>query len=70
MAGVGRSYQKTTIFAGATVFENVRLAAQAHGGQPLRLFGALPETTTSMHAPRRPSPRSGSPTAAARSRAS
>ncbi len=40
MAGVGRSYQKTTIFAGATVFENVRLAAQAHGGQPLRLFGA------------------------------
>ncbi len=41
MAGVGRSYQKTTIFAGATVFENVRLAAQAHGGQPLRLFGAV-----------------------------
>jgi branched-chain amino acid transport system ATP-binding protein len=40
MAGVGRSYQKTTIFAGSTVFENVRLAAQAHGGQPLRLFGA------------------------------
>ncbi len=39
MAGVGRSYQKTTIFAGSTVFENVRLAAQAHGGQPLRLFG-------------------------------
>lgn len=41
MAGVGRSYQKTTIFAGATVFENVRLSAQAHGGQPLRLFGAV-----------------------------
>jgi branched-chain amino acid transport system ATP-binding protein len=41
MAGVGRSYQKTTIFAGSTVFENVRLAAQAHGGQPLRLFGAI-----------------------------
>lgn len=40
MAGVGRSYQKTTIFAGSTVFENVRLAAQAHGGQPLRLFGS------------------------------
>jgi branched-chain amino acid transport system ATP-binding protein len=40
MAGVGRSYQKTTIFAGSTVFENVRLAAQAHGGAPLRLFGA------------------------------
>jgi branched-chain amino acid transport system ATP-binding protein len=41
MAGVGRSYQKTTIFAGSTVFENVRLAAQAHGGQALRLFGSI-----------------------------
>jgi branched-chain amino acid transport system ATP-binding protein len=41
MAGVGRSYQKTTIFADATVFENVRLAAQAHGGQPLRMFGGV-----------------------------
>ncbi len=41
MAGVGRSYQKTTIFADSTVFENVRLAAQAHGGQPLRPFGAV-----------------------------
>lgn len=39
MAGVGRSYQKTTIFAESTVFENVRLAAQAHGGQPLRMIG-------------------------------
>ncbi|MGL4495040.1 MAG: ABC transporter ATP-binding protein [Beijerinckiaceae bacterium] len=39
MAGIGRSYQKTTIFAGSTVFENVRLAAQAHSGQALRLFG-------------------------------
>ena len=41
MAGLGRSYQKTTIFAGATVFENVRLAAQAHGGQALRMFGGV-----------------------------
>ena len=32
IAGVGRSYQKTTIFQTSTVFENVRLAAQAHGG--------------------------------------
>lgn len=39
MAGVGRSYQKTTIFANLTVFENVRLAAQAHGGQALRMYG-------------------------------
>lgn len=41
MAGVGRSYQKTTIFQTSTVFENVRLAAQAHGGQALRMFGAV-----------------------------
>jgi len=39
MAGVGRSYQKTTIFQTSTVFENVRLAAQAHGGQALRMLG-------------------------------
>jgi branched-chain amino acid transport system ATP-binding protein len=41
MAGIGRSYQKTTIFAEATVFENVRLAAQAHGGQALRMLGPV-----------------------------
>ena len=39
MAGVGRSYQKTTIFQSSTVFENVRLAAQAHSGHALRLTG-------------------------------
>jgi branched-chain amino acid transport system ATP-binding protein len=30
LLGIGRSYQKTTIFPDATVFENVRLAVQAH----------------------------------------
>lgn len=39
MAGVGRSYQKTTIFMGSSVFENVRLAAQAHSGHALRMIG-------------------------------
>jgi branched-chain amino acid transport system ATP-binding protein len=39
MAGVGRSYQKTTIFMNSTVFENVRLAAQAHSGHALRMVG-------------------------------
>ena len=29
-AGIGRSYQRTTIFAQASAFENCRLAAQAH----------------------------------------
>jgi branched-chain amino acid transport system ATP-binding protein len=38
-AGLGRSYQKTSLFPAFTVFENIRLAAQAHGSHPLRMFG-------------------------------
>lgn len=38
-AGLGRSYQKTTIFPDFTVHENVRLAAQAHAKTPLRMTG-------------------------------
>jgi branched-chain amino acid transport system ATP-binding protein len=37
-AGLGRSYQKTTIFPRATTLENVRLAAQAHAPKRLSLF--------------------------------
>lgn len=37
-AGMGRSYQKTTIFPNFTVFENVRLSAQARAARPLRMF--------------------------------
>jgi branched-chain amino acid transport system ATP-binding protein len=40
LAGIGRAYQKTTIFPPFTVFENVRLAAQAHARGALRMFGA------------------------------
>jgi branched-chain amino acid transport system ATP-binding protein len=40
LAGIGRAYQKTTIFLPFTVFENVRLAAQAHARGALRMFGA------------------------------
>jgi branched-chain amino acid transport system ATP-binding protein len=40
LAGIGRAYQKTTIFLPFTVFENVRLAAQAHAPGALRMFGA------------------------------
>ena len=39
LAGIGRSYQKTTIFPAFTVYENVRLSAQAHARRPLRMFG-------------------------------
>jgi branched-chain amino acid transport system ATP-binding protein len=38
-AGLGRSYQKTTIFPQFSAQENVRLAAQAHAASPLRMFG-------------------------------
>jgi len=37
--GLGRAYQKTTIFPKFTVHENVRLAAQARSPSPLRMFG-------------------------------
>jgi branched-chain amino acid transport system ATP-binding protein len=38
LSGVGRSYQKTTIFLQFSCFENVRLAAQARSKHPLNLF--------------------------------
>ena len=37
LLGIGRSYQKTTIFSDATVFENVRLAVQAHSPSAIAL---------------------------------
>jgi branched-chain amino acid transport system ATP-binding protein len=39
-AGVGRSYQRTTIFPRSTVFENCRLAAQAHHQYPFDWWSA------------------------------
>jgi branched-chain amino acid transport system ATP-binding protein len=39
-AGIGRSYQRTTIFPRSTVFENCRLTAQAHHQHPLHLWSA------------------------------
>jgi branched-chain amino acid transport system ATP-binding protein len=40
-AGLGRAYQKTTIFARFSVHENVRLAAQARCAKPLKMFGGV-----------------------------
>ncbi|MCB2021194.1 MAG: ABC transporter ATP-binding protein [Rhizobacter sp.] len=37
-AGIGRSYQRTTIFPTLTVFENARLCAQAALQRPLRIW--------------------------------
>jgi branched-chain amino acid transport system ATP-binding protein len=39
-AGIGRAFQKTTIFPRFSVHENVRLAAQARSRAPLRMFGS------------------------------
>jgi branched-chain amino acid transport system ATP-binding protein len=49
LAGVGRSYQKTTIFQTSTVFENVRLSAQARSGHALRMFGNVRNDETVNH---------------------
>ncbi len=40
-SGLGRAYQKTTIFPQFTVHENVRLAAQARSRTPLKMFGGI-----------------------------
>jgi branched-chain amino acid transport system ATP-binding protein len=39
-AGIGRSYQRTTIFPRSTVLENCRLAAQAHHQHVLKVWSA------------------------------
>ena len=36
--GIGRSYQKTNVFPGFTVFENCRLAAQSRRPRPFRIW--------------------------------
>ncbi len=36
--GLGRSYQKTNVFAPLSVFENCRLAAQSRAGSSMRFF--------------------------------
>jgi branched-chain amino acid transport system ATP-binding protein len=43
--GIGRSFQITNIFPNLTVFENVRLAAQALGRDSFRLFRAASRYT-------------------------
>jgi branched-chain amino acid transport system ATP-binding protein len=43
LLGIGRSYQRTNIFAKFTVLENVRLAAQSRRQQPWRIFSKAQE---------------------------
>jgi branched-chain amino acid transport system ATP-binding protein len=52
-AGLGRSYQRTTIYPGFTVHENARLAAQARWQRPWRLWEAAarcPDATAAADA--------------------
>ncbi|HEU4457509.1 MAG TPA: ABC transporter ATP-binding protein [Methylibium sp.] len=49
-AGLGRSYQRNTIFANFTVLENVRLCAQARLQRPWRFWEAAGACSTSLDA--------------------
>jgi branched-chain amino acid transport system ATP-binding protein len=46
-AGIGRSYQRTTIFPEFSVFENCRLCAQAAHARPLALWQSAARCSTS-----------------------
>ena len=49
-AGVGRSYQRTTIFPALTVLENTRLCAQAANPRPWHLWQSAARCASSVHA--------------------
>lgn len=52
-AGIGRSYQRTTIFPAFSLLENCRLAAQAAAQRPWRLWEGAAGCTHSTSAARR-----------------
>jgi branched-chain amino acid transport system ATP-binding protein len=58
-AGVGRSYQRTTVFPRFTVLENCRLAAQARRQQPWSLWSAAATCTVALPAARDAAARAG-----------
>jgi len=57
--GLGRSYQRNTIFPGLTVLENCRLAAQARTQRPWTWWSAASACATSVDAARRAVARAG-----------
>ncbi|KAA6183190.1 ABC transporter ATP-binding protein [Thiohalocapsa marina] len=59
MAGLGRSYQRNTIFPGFTVFENCRLAAQAKAQKGWNLWQPANRCPVSTHAAREAAHRAG-----------
>ena len=58
-AGLGRSYQRNTIFPTFTVFENCRLAAQARTQRPWQLWADAQRCATSAAAARAAAARTG-----------
>ena len=58
-AGVGRSYQRTTVFMPFTVFENCRLAAQARFQHPWRWWSAAATCPDSTRAANEAAARAG-----------
>ena len=57
--GLGRSYQRNTIFPGLTVLENCRLAAQARTQRPWAWWRAASACAASVDAARRAAARAG-----------
>ncbi len=58
-AGLGRSYQRTTVFMPFTVFENCRLAAQARFQHPWRWWAAAEQCADCTAAAREAAGRAG-----------
>jgi branched-chain amino acid transport system ATP-binding protein len=58
-AGLGRSYQRNTIYPSFTVLENCRLAAQARAPRPWRLWESAIECDVSMPSAREAAARAG-----------
>jgi branched-chain amino acid transport system ATP-binding protein len=58
-AGLGRSYQRNTIYPGFTVFENCRLAAQATAQRPWRFWERADRCEVNTAAARQAASRAG-----------
>jgi branched-chain amino acid transport system ATP-binding protein len=58
-AGVGRSYQRSTVFPRFTVLENCRLAAQAHHQRPWAIWSSASNCTVAVPAARDAAARAG-----------
>jgi len=58
-AGIGRSYQRTTLFTQFSVLENCRLSAQAHHQKPWQVWGRAATCPVALPAARDAAARAG-----------